>query len=115
FQRLAESSALWKAATGTGYEDMLTQNQWVTLKRYFQQRHLVAHKDGFVDESYVIKANDPTRKPGQRLALFPGDVLHLTELLDILQVKIRTTVLSQESTAASHSENDNEPGDESGP
>ena len=49
FQRLGQGSALWKAAIGVGYDDILDAAQLARLGLLFQKRHLLAHSDGIVD------------------------------------------------------------------
>ncbi len=44
FQNLTEGSDLWQKATGKRYKDYLSANVLKTLERYFQQRHLLAHR-----------------------------------------------------------------------
>ncbi len=58
FQKLPQSSALWEEAIGVRYESMLTPNEWAELQRYFQQRHVLVHNDGIVDEGYLKKTGD---------------------------------------------------------
>ena len=60
FQSLPEGSALWRAATGKGYEDLLTPDEMADLVRLFQQRHKLAHCEGIVDQDYIIKLGDTT-------------------------------------------------------
>jgi hypothetical protein len=67
FQNLPESSAHWRSATGKGYEDVLPVADYRELLVFFQQRHLLAHKEGLVDDDYVRKSGDTTYKAGQKL------------------------------------------------
>ncbi len=84
FQNLADSSDLWEQAIGVGYETMLEPREWDDLKRFFQQRHLLAHKDGIVDEDYRNKTGDQHYQPGQRLIIRMADVLRFTDLVEKL-------------------------------
>ena len=38
----------------------------LALNRYFQQRHLLAHSQGVVDDDHIRKSRDAARKPGRR-------------------------------------------------
>ena len=55
FQNLAEGSQLWQAETGKSYRDHLSEDELDRLTRSFQQRHLLAHTQGIVDEDYLRK------------------------------------------------------------
>ncbi len=69
FQNLTEGSSLWQQATGQGYDAHLDASALDRLGRAFQQRHLLAHREGLVDEEYITKSGDPRYRPGQRLVL----------------------------------------------
>jgi hypothetical protein len=69
FQNLKEGSDLWNGATGKHYSRYLNSTEEATLIRYFQQRHLLAHRQGLVDDDYISRAADPTYRPGQHLVI----------------------------------------------
>jgi hypothetical protein len=92
FQRLTESGNLWRQAVGEGYKDMLTATEMADLVRLFQQRHLVAHRDGIVDQEYIDKSGDTAYSVGQRLVVQEHAVLKLTELVAKLAEEIRKLV-----------------------
>lgn len=92
FQNLTEGSALWRAATGKGYEDLLTPAEIADLVRLFQQRHKLAHSEGIVDQDYIIKSGDTTYTVGQRLVIREGTVSHLAELVVKLTEELRKLV-----------------------
>lgn len=89
FQRLGESSTLWRDATSKGYEEMLTSAEMSDLVRLFQQRHLIAHRDGIVDQEYIDKSGDTTYAVGQRLVVRESAVLRLADLIDTLAGEVR--------------------------
>jgi len=89
FQNLLESSDLWEKAIGVRYEAMLSPNEWDELQRFFQQRHLLAHKDGIVDEDYLRKTGDRQYRPGQRLVIKETDVMRFTDLVEKLATALR--------------------------
>lgn len=90
FQNLAESSALWRNATGKGYEDLLTASELHELGELFQRRHLIAHRNGIVDQEYIDKSGDRTYAIGQRLVIKETTVLRLANLLAKLSSELRT-------------------------
>ena len=92
FQRLTESSDFWRQATGKGYNDVLTAAEMGDLVRLFQQRHLVAHRDGIVDQEYIDKSNDSTYSAGQRLVVQEYAVSRLADLVAKLAGEIRKLV-----------------------
>jgi len=92
FQNLTEGSALWRAATGKGYEDLLPPAEMADLLRLFQQRHLLAHREGIVDQDYITKSGDTTYAVGQRLVIRDGAVSRLAELVTKLTEEMRKLV-----------------------
>ncbi len=92
FQNLTEGSTLWRAATGKGYEDLLTLAEMADLLRLFQQRHLLAHCEGIVDHDYITKAGDATYSIGQRLVIRETAVSRLAELIGKLTEQLRSQV-----------------------
>jgi hypothetical protein len=47
-------------------------------------RHLLAHRQGIVDDDYVRKSGDASRKPGQRIIVRKGDVCDCATLIERL-------------------------------
>jgi hypothetical protein len=69
FQRLDEGSLLWKELVGTGFEDWIDPVDYELLKKCFQQRHILQHNDGIVDQDYLTKSGDTAYKTGQHLVI----------------------------------------------
>lgn len=84
FQSLPQSSDLWEKAIGLRYESMLTNEEWNQLQQFFQQRHVLAHKDGFVDDEYRQKTGDLQYQSGQRLVIKGSDVMRFADLVEKL-------------------------------
>jgi rubrerythrin len=84
FQNLGESTVLWRNATGKGYEDALIPSEMADLTVYFQQRHILAHREGIVDQDYIDKSGDRSYSVGQRLVIREQAVLRLAELVNKL-------------------------------
>ncbi len=84
FQNLRESSALWRSATGKGYEDLLDAPSLDALRIFFQQRHLLAHREGIVDQEYIDKTQDMTYRVAQKLVIKDGAVNRLADLVESL-------------------------------
>ena len=69
FQNLAEVSELWNAAFEKRYRDHLDESQLAAVTRIFQQRHLLTHRQGLVDEDYITRSGDISYRIGQRLVV----------------------------------------------
>jgi hypothetical protein len=69
FQNLAVGSELWQQAYGRNFEDHLGAANLAELNRYFQQRHLLAHKDALVDADYTQRSGDGAYTEGQRIVI----------------------------------------------
>lgn len=91
FQRIDEGNRLWVSLIGEGYDDWLDIIEMDQLNIYFQQRHLLAHREGIVDVAYIKKTNDATYKEGQRIVIKENEVksfLSLTKkLVDSIRAK----------------------------
>lgn len=89
FQNLAEGSVLWAAAIGGGYDKHLTAVEMEQLTIAFQQRHLLAHTQGVVDDDYIRKTGDTRYKSGQRLVIKRDAVAEALNLVEQLTYGIR--------------------------
>lgn len=92
FQRLDDASALWGQASGKSFADFLNAGELGRLKVYFQRRHVVSHRQGIVDQTYIDKSGDGSYAVGQRLVVRDRDVLELVELLARLAAGLRSLV-----------------------
>jgi uncharacterized Zn finger protein (UPF0148 family) len=84
FQNLAEGSELWQAAFGKRYSDHLDRRQLVAISRMFQQRHLLAHRQGLVDEDYIRRCGHTSYRIGQRLVIRKAAVRECLTLVEKL-------------------------------
>ena len=84
FQNLTESDELWRRATGTGYTDILNVADYKCLSLYFQQRHVLSHLDGIVDQQYIDRSQDRRLDVGQRLIVSESSVLDLSRIAEAL-------------------------------
>jgi len=81
FQNLADGSTLWHSVSGKNYADYLTAAQLSDLTRLFQQRHLLAHTDGIVDQDYITRSGDSSYAVGQRIIVRDNSVRELLSIL----------------------------------
>lgn len=92
FQRIDQSSDLWRAALGEGHENWLTPHELARLKLHYQRRHKLAHAEGIVDVKYVRESGDPTYTVGQRIVVSDDDVLELAGLVAKIAAGLRRLV-----------------------
>lgn len=76
-----DGNKLWRENAGIEYSDWLSTNEMYKLKMYFQQRHLLEHNSGIIDNSYIRKSGDTSYIVGQQLIVKEHDV---AEFLDII-------------------------------
>ncbi len=84
FQNLGEGSELWHAATSKRYNEYLDNRELSALARFFQQRHLLAHRQGLVDADYIARSGDTAYQVGQRLVIREGSVRECLALIEKL-------------------------------
>lgn len=75
-----------------GYKEFLDDDALSELIRLFQQRHLIAHKNGIVDSDYIAKSGDPVYGIGQRIVVMETSVMRLAELILELGHKLRSAI-----------------------
>lgn len=84
FQNLSEGSELWSRATGKTYGAYLDKNEASSLAKFFQQRHVLAHRQGLVDDDYIKRVEDGVYRAGQRLVIRESAVRECVTLVDKL-------------------------------
>jgi hypothetical protein len=84
FQNLDAGSALWETELGVSYAQLLEAAAMTQLRVYYQQRHLLAHQQGIVDNDYVTRSGDTTYEVGQRLLIKESAALNFADLVDRL-------------------------------
>ncbi|TDX21113.1 hypothetical protein [Rhodovulum visakhapatnamense] len=92
FQKLDAGSDLWKAEIGHAYVDLIGQAKLDQLKIYFQQRHLLAHQQGIVDQDYIDRSGDKTYAVGQRLIVRERSAQKFADLVEELGDELRQRV-----------------------
>jgi uncharacterized Zn finger protein (UPF0148 family) len=92
FQSLSEGSTLWRQAVSKGYDDLLNASDIADLSRLFQQRHLLAHCEGMVDQDYISRSGDQTYAIGQRLVVREEAVGHAIDLASQLIGELKKLV-----------------------
>lgn len=88
FQNLDAGSDLWRAEIRHGYADLIGQTKLDQLRVYFQQRHLLAHQQGIVDQDYTVRSGDKTYAVGQRLLIRDTAVRDFADLIEELSQQL---------------------------
>lgn len=88
FQNLDAGSDLWKEEFGHRYVDLIGRTKLDQLRVYFQQRHLLAHHLGIVDQDYIDRSGDKTYAVGQRLLIRDTAVRDFADLIEELSQQL---------------------------
>lgn len=91
FQSLNAASDFWRQAYGRDFEHYLGANKIAALNRYFQQRHLLAHKEGLVDADYIQRSCDTSYTVGQRIVVKEDGVRQCLALVEELARSLEAT------------------------
>lgn len=86
FQRLDDLDVLFGQHCGTTVSALIPADAWTRLQTVFQQRHVLAHQQGIVDDQYVQRVPHARQQVGQRLVLGRADAV---QALDALEAVIR--------------------------
>jgi hypothetical protein len=92
FQNLDVGSDLWSAEIGHAYVDLIGQDKLDQLRVYFQQRHLLAHQQGIVDQDYIDRSGDQTYAAGQRILIRDSAVREFADLIEELSCELSKKV-----------------------
>lgn len=95
FQNINEGSHLWHAVTGKHYSAYLGDSETASLTRLFQQRHLLAHTQGIIDEDYVFRTRDTTYQVGQRLVIREDTVRECLNIIEKLTAGMTADISRQ--------------------
>jgi hypothetical protein len=92
FQRLDQGSDLWKERFGVSYSNILSENELKAIKIAFQQRHLLSHCEGIVDQEYINRSGDTRYGLGQRISLKRNSILDFLDALEKLFEGLRKSI-----------------------
>jgi hypothetical protein len=92
FQNLGEGSTAWATAGGRAYSAIMTTGELAEMERLFQQRHLLEHREGFVDQSYLDRTGDTTYSVGARLIVREASIKRLADFVEKLARGLRADV-----------------------
>jgi hypothetical protein len=85
FQRLHDANDLFAQHAGFALSSLVSADVWARLLRTFEQRHVLTHKDGHVDQRYLDRAPTSGLALGQRLVVPRADAEQaLTDLESLI-------------------------------
>jgi sarcosine oxidase delta subunit len=73
FQRLADTDALFGAHAGFALSSVVPLLDWQLLQVVFQQRHILTHQGGRIDQQYLDRVTSCTQSLGQKLTISRRD------------------------------------------
>lgn len=80
FQNLVGAQKNVQSLFGFDLSAGLIADEWLSVSRCFQKRHLLAHNMGIVDAEYLRKTNDPQARAGRKITILPDEVLSMLNL-----------------------------------
>lgn len=100
FQRIDDASRWWRDSVGSGYDSWLDSAELVRLRVLYQRRHLLVHRQGIVDQSYLDRSGDRAYQLSQRIVVRTDDVSELAGLLEKLAAGLRTATAKPPSASS---------------
>lgn len=97
FQNLLGASANIQSLFGHDLKNCVELAQWNVAVRCFNKRHLLAHKMGVIDQTYITATNDTSAVIGRRVRI------DVQEVLDLIMITRR---LGEELASALESKKD---------
>jgi hypothetical protein len=92
FQNLTDGSAAWVSAGGRPFASFLAAPEMAELERLCQQRHLLEHREGFVDQPYLDRTGDCDYIAGARLVVKEATIERFADLVEKLATALRADV-----------------------
>lgn len=84
FQIVEKGNGLWEKHSNFKYENVLSKDEIGKLNLYLQQRHLLSHSNGIVDERYIEMSQSANYKIGQRIVVNSENVIEFVEIIEKL-------------------------------
>lgn len=81
FQAIEKARDQIRGLFGIDIAQAITPDEWTSVLRSFQKRHLLAHRMGVVDQAYLDRTGEPGSLLGRRVSISPGEVSALTGAL----------------------------------
>jgi len=92
FQNLEKGSKYWKDNLSKSYVELISSEELILLNIYFQQRHLLSHTEGIIDEKYLERSKDESYEIGQRIVVKENNVISCSEILIKLKNELKKAI-----------------------
>lgn len=92
FQNLERTNSIFQDLFGLELAAVVEPEDWGAATMAFQKRHLVAHKLGVVDETYITKTGDTVAAVGRKIVVDAGDVARLVSVIGKLAERMTVTL-----------------------
>jgi hypothetical protein len=84
FQRLGDADTLFAAHAGFALNSLVPSDVWTRLRRTFEQRHVLTHRGGHVDQRYLRRVPGSSLMVGQRLVISRAEAAQALDDLEQL-------------------------------
>lgn len=88
FQNLDGARSTVADQFGVDLSAFVTPDEWQAATQGFQQRHVVAHKMGVVDDEYIEKTGDKNAIVGRKIVVNADEVRLLTQIMSSLAARL---------------------------
>lgn len=92
FQNLEAAKSNMQAVFDIDISSCVTEQDWKSVIRGFQKRHLIAHKMGVVDDDYLRKTSDPDAISGRKIEVSHDDVTTVARVLQVVGEYLATSL-----------------------
>jgi hypothetical protein len=98
FQNLDRAKEAMKSLFGIDISQCVSAEDWVSAKRSFQKRHLIAHKMGVIDAEYVEKTKDSGAIVGRKISIDVQDIESASTLVESVGECLAEHLAQQDAT-----------------
>ena len=84
FQRFDDANDLFATHAGFALSDLVSDAAWIDLGTVFQQRHVLVHRNGTIDQQFVDRVPNTTQRVGQRLIVGRQEAERALDILEEL-------------------------------
>lgn len=92
FQSLESANRMFRDLFDLDLAAVVEPEEWGAATTAFQKRHLVAHKLGVVDETYIAKTGGAATAVGRKIVVDAGDVARLASVIGKLAERMAVTL-----------------------
>ena len=90
FQNLERANECFEELLGIKYSDLISDEEYEYINKIFQQRHLLEHRNGKVDQDYLAKTGDFTYSEKERIVIKEKDVYKFLNIIEKLANNLLT-------------------------